>query len=418
MTDYYIDAQMGVAGDMMLAAFLDLYPALIDGTVAAMERGGGVIGAIAVEVKEIAERPIEPHHGDGHLFGGKQLVIQEEGGGPTDVPALREAFQRGCDAAGLSTDGARRFATAMFDTLTAAESTVHDQPRGATHLHELAAPDTFADLIGLAYLYEQLRLWESAVFCTPITTGSGVVETAHGTLPVPPPATLELLKGLPWRYGAVAAELATPTGVVMLKRLVSSFDTNIEFEHQQVGYGYGTRRIDRYTNALRIIAGASATQCWLVETGVDDVTGEQLGWLVETLEALAPVKDIAILNAVTKKNRPSYLIRVLTSDIDSTIEALVNATGTLGVRIFSVRRQTLDRELHPITCCGRSLQVKIARFRGRVINYKIEADDLRSVIEASNEPPAMVRRRVERAALKQLEQLQPLDAHDENATTQ
>ncbi len=382
----------GVSGDMMLGALLELG--------APEERLHMAAGALA----ELAGGEVEVRVGRvsrGGVRCTRVEVLTEHVF--EDWGSMREVLEEACSRLGLGVK-AREFASEVLEVLVKGELRVH----GASSApHELGSLDTLVDILGSAALLEALGLFDAKVLCAPVNTGSGVVETAHGTLGVPAPLVAEILRsrGIPF-LSRHAGELATPTGVGLLACLVDEFTEELPVMRiERTGRGAGARELRGAPNMLQLhlcrAAGAGRGQVVLLETSVDDVSGEVVGGAVSRfLEAGA--LDVQVFQGITKKNRPSLLVQVVCAPgrEEELAELMMRELGTLGVRSCRMSmRYMLERRVErvEVELMGRrfALQVKVARdSQGRVVVVKPEYEDLRRIAGVLSLPVREVHRLV------------------------
>ncbi len=251
------DVQMGVAGDMFLGALADL-----------SEEGGVVERA---DLSEILVRSagsmcdIEVELGKERVSGITATGVKvtrrtNDGHYHVSGARMREYLEKGCRRVKLGSPG-ESYAKQVLDHILEAEAGIHGVHADELHLHETGAPDTLVEIIGSAYLLEKLGMLngKNRIFSTPVSVGMGSIDISHGTVPVPAPATLEILKDIPFRFGPINGELATPTGVSLLKGLSPSFITNysdVDFIPRHIGYGFGKRKYHgKYLNVVRALMG-------------------------------------------------------------------------------------------------------------------------------------------------------------------
>ena len=271
----------------------------------------------------------------------------------------------------LSPDNQKRVSD-LFHLLADAEAKVHGIPVEKVHFHEVGAADSIADIVGVVVGLDHLGI--TRIEASAIPTGSGTVRMAHGECPVPAPATAELLKGIPIAASDIRFELTTPTGAVLLKYYVKRFDAFPAMTIQATGIGAGSRDLEQQANILRILVGTLPVQgdgtihsvdhqydhlldsvqqqyppttetAWVVETNIDDTTGELTGHCVERLWSLAPL-DVWVTPIQMKKQRPGVMISILCrqEQIQAIEMLLFSETSTLGVRRYPVERTALYRE--------------------------------------------------------------------------
>lgn len=340
-----IDASLaGVSGDKLVSAF-----------ASASGRGKELEAAINDALEAIGRTGTEVFFEEVESHGMKGLrlsvrVPESEGKGESDVRTASEALETliaAAEAIGLSQSGKKQARSAM-ELLIDTERESH----GTEILHELGSIDTVVDIVGTFKAVELLGVEGSAFFTTPVAVGCGAVLTSHGMLPIPAPATLSIMSrtGLPITRSEVQQELTTPTGAALLAILTSGRADFPPFRITPggVGAGIGKRELG-IPNITRVIIGESPArtteeEIFLVETNVDDVDGEVLGWMFEKLSGVA--EDVCMIPMLTKKNRPGHLIRaVSTSDsVGKVIDAILEETGTLGVKVSPWRRIKVDRE--------------------------------------------------------------------------
>jgi uncharacterized protein (DUF111 family) len=250
---YFLDCSGGVSGDMLLSAFIDsLDDTRIGEVIQVLETAGGVmfptkVATRTVDVLGTEARIMDITFEPGHHHHIKGLELRRH---------LETALER------LGLTQGREFALKCLDTILEAECRVHSETLEEIHLHETGSPDTLVDLCGMAYFYEKLDLRKEEVRATPVSVGSGKVRIAHGLVDVPAPATRLILEGMKYEPGPVNDELATPTGVALLKNLIKDFVDSVPHETVLVGRGTGTKRFDEqgFINILKLFRGNSDRQ--------------------------------------------------------------------------------------------------------------------------------------------------------------
>lgn len=379
-----IDPQMaGISGDMMLCSLVDLgadKAKIIDGVkLCAKFLPESVINTIDFEKNN--KNGINSVH---LLLQVSEDVHQRSG---SDI---RKAVVSSVCELGLSAR-ARQFAESCVDSLISSESKIHGVPAESVDFHEMASIDTVIDIVGTAISLENLGLFDEEIICMPIAVGGGSVTFSHGTISNPASAVLEILKdsGLPICGSSVQSELTTPTGACILKNLAtSSMDYYPHMEITSVGYGSGKKDFDSFSNVLKLVRGnqkrsLGAESIKILETNVDDVSGEILGSLFDKLMKRG-AKDVSIYPGITKKNRLTNLISVMCDDgsLEGIIDTIIDETGTLGIRVSSSERLVLPRSVHRImvTLHGKTFEVryKVSSFRNKT-RLKIEFDDLQHI---------------------------------------
>lgn len=267
----------------------------------------------------------------------------------------------------------------LFTRLGAAEAKAHGVLIDQVHFHEVGAVDSIVDLVGAAAAHEFLGV--ERLTASPVNVGGGTVKTQHGVLPVPAPATADLLRGIP-AYGSPHGELVTPTGAVLLAELVDEFGELPALAIEAIGYGLGRREIPGRPNAARLMAGqgvaAEKGEVEVVECEIDDLPGEGFGYLLETLLA-AGALDVFFTPVQMKKNRPGTLVTMLCRrpQLEALAGLLMAESGSLGCRHHTASRFEAAREVVTVETAFGSLRVKRARFAGRLIAESPEFEDCR-----------------------------------------
>jgi uncharacterized protein (TIGR00299 family) protein len=302
--------------------------------------------------------------------------------------------------------GIEKSALAIFSLLADAESKVHGQPLDELHFHEVGQNDAIADVIGACTAINEFASHQ--VYCTPITVGSGFIESAHGTLPVPAPATLEILKvyKMKFRGGNVSQELLTPTGAAILAHFASSVDSFPQSLPLSIGYGAGDADTP-HPNVLRTVLAEMddaliQDSIEVLETNVDDVTGEVLGNLIEEMLRMG-ARDVSITPTTMKKGRAGHIIQVIAKSEDTSKFArkIITETGSLGVRVIPTRHRLIaDRRMDRVRITINDQQfeiaVKIAQdTHGTLLNISAEFEDCKKVATKCGVPLKDVIRRAE-----------------------
>lgn len=296
------------------------------------------------------------------------------------------AILRLIEAAGLSPRVAER-ASNIFRRLGEAEARMHNVPIDKVHFHEVGAVDAIVDIVGAVAGFEQLGVEEFA--CSALNIGGGRVETQHGALPVPAPATAELLRGAPTYSTGIQHELVTPTGAAIVTTLAGKFGAQPAMTAEAIGYGAGTANLAEQPNVLRLFVGESALKegsepqdetITVLEANLDDLSPQVYGYFAErALEAGA--LDVFSTPAQMKKNRPGQLVTVLCNPAKANRlrELIFRETTTLGVRQSTVQRCTLQRETLLVETPLGSIRMKVARSNGHILNVAPEYEDCRKI---------------------------------------
>ena len=342
----YLDCFAGASGDMFLGALLDAGLAL-DGLRTALSTLPlqGYTLRVAKEERN-------------HLFGTRFIVDVEKDRQPARSFADIKTI---IDAAGLSR-WVKETSTRIFEDLALEEGRIHDRPPEKIHFHEVGALDSIVDIVGAVFGMESLGI--GSLHASPLPLGSGFVETQHGRIPLPAPATIALLKAIPVYDSGVSAELVTPTGAALLKGLACSFGAMPPMVVEQVGYGVGSRELPDRPNLLRILVGRDTEEpqtetVAVMEANVDDTNPEWLGFLMERLFG-AGALDVLFCPVQMKKNRPAVLIQVIGKphQKDRLMEILFQESTTLGVRYQMMQRKILARDEAEIDSPWGKMKVK------------------------------------------------------------
>jgi uncharacterized protein (TIGR00299 family) protein len=283
---------------------------------------------------------------------------------------------------------ARERALGTLARLAQAEAAVHGAPVEDVHFHEIGAVDTLVDVCGAALLLDDLAVEEVA--CSPLPYTRGLVESGHGVLPVPAPATVELLRGAQIGGAEGERELVTPTGAALAVTLASSFGPPPAMTLDAVGYGAGTDDFEARPNILRVLLGARAEEpadALLLETNLDDLSPELVPDAVEACFA-AGALDVWTAPVQMKKGRPGIVLSALARpEVERAVaEAILRETSTLGVRVSAVRRHELEREQRVVRVDGGTVRVKVGRLEGRVVNVAPEHDDCAALARRTGRP--------------------------------
>jgi pyridinium-3,5-bisthiocarboxylic acid mononucleotide nickel chelatase len=398
----YFDCFSGISGDMVLGALVDAGAdlAAIERELRKLDLPGWSIMAEKVRRGSITATQVKVHvekygsGGHGHdrdqSAEERQRDTVRQNSGQTG--ATRAHHHRGLseivkmiDAAGLAPRAAER-SKKIFRRLGEAEAKIHGVPIEKVHFHEVGAVDSIIDIVGAAIGFDQLGIDEFA--CSAMDVGGGQVNTQHGVLPVPAPATVELLRGAPTHSSGIERELVTPTGAAIAAALSSNFGTVPPMKLRTVGYGAGNADFAEKANVLRLLVGEhieSQAGEWdapvtVIETNVDDMSPQIYGYFAEkALETGA--LDVFSTPAQMKKNRPGLLITILSepANVAELIDLVFRETTTIGVRTHEVRRKTLAREFVPVETPLGEVRMKVSRRNGSLLNATPEYDDCQRI---------------------------------------
>ncbi|HTS12630.1 MAG TPA: nickel pincer cofactor biosynthesis protein LarC [Candidatus Limnocylindrales bacterium] len=290
------------------------------------------------------------------------------------------------DAAGLKPRAAER-AKKIFRRLGEAEAHVHGVDIEKVHFHEVGAVDSIIDIVGAAIGFELLGIDEFA--CSSMDVGGGQVKTEHGILPVPAPATVELLRGAPTHSSGIRRELVTPTGAAIATTLATRYAEIPPMKLRAVGYGAGSAELAEKPNVMRLLIGdreeSEAGESWsapvtVIETNVDDMSPQIYGYFVERALA-AGALDVFSTPAQMKKNRPGLLVTLLSEaeNVSRLIDLIFRETTTIGVRTYEVRRKILQREFVAVETPFGRVRMKVSHMNGSILNATPEYEDCQKI---------------------------------------
>jgi len=312
-------------------------------------------------------------------------------------------------------DKAKLFAESCINSLILSESKIHGISEESVHFHEASSIDTLIDIVGVTIACEKLKFFEEKIVCLPVSVGSGTVSFSHGTMSNPASAVLQIFKNsnLTIKGNNANEELTTPTGASILVNLTDdSVEHYPSMNISSIGYGAGQKNFKSFSNILKIVQGRQVKtemdSVKILETNVDDVSGEILGYLIEKIMKVG-AKDISIYPGITKKGRPTNLISVICDDekIEKITDILVLETGTLGIRISDSNRLIVSRTNHSfsLTFEGKSFEInyKKSTYKEKT-HFKIEFDDLKNISETLDKPI----RDVELFLRKEIEKIEDL----------
>ena len=423
----YLDCFSGISGDMFLGALVDagVSPRLLVETVAALDVGArleisrvvrGGIAATKVDVyshgeKDLPREVFWEQHGHGHSHGHGQghehpepvwgrvsdpartgqrpVPTHSEQGHGRGLKEIRQIIER------ASISGtAKATAIRIFEALGAAEAEIHNTSIESVHFHEVGAVDAMVDIVCAAVGAEAFSVDEW--ICSSLNVGGGTVKCAHGTLPVPAPATVKLLQDAPVYSSGPQVELVTPTGAAIVKTLAARFGWFPAMKIEKAGYGAGTRDFHEHPNVLRLTIGEAVETAGahtlremitVLEANLDDLSPQVLAYAAEKLLADGAL-DVFSVPIQMKKGRPGALLTILckTEDAERLTKLIFVETTTLGVRRREEQRQTLARRWETVQTSWGNVRIKVASMNGSVSNYAPEYEDCRALAEANHVP--------------------------------
>ena len=407
MSIAYLDCSSGISGDMFLAALLDagLPPDRLFGELKKVPLGfyefkrtravrGSLVGT-RVDVNVPSKQPARSFAVIEELIKASELENEVKG------DALR-----------------------VFTRLAEVEGRLHNQPPSEVHFHELSGVDAIIDIVGACAGLRLLGI--SELVCSPLNVGGGTVASEHGSLPVPAPATAELLKGIPVYSTGVEAELVTPTGAALVSTLAKSFGPLPAMKVERIGYGAGAKDFPTHPNIARLFVGQGVEAVTaqaappsdeivsVLEANLDDMSPQLYGYFME--QALtAGALDVACSAVQMKKNRPGVAVSVLCAPerSEALAQLLFEQTTTLGVRIYEARRKCLEREMVNVETEYGTIPIKVGKHEGRVLNVAPEFEDCQRCAAEKSVPLKQV---MLAAQLAYLQQASKATGSDETST--
>ncbi len=383
MKTLYFDCFAGASGNMILAALIALG---VDRDKLAEQLKTLNIADFDIEITRVDRSGISAIHAD--------VRVPHE-----HVHRHLADIEKIIDGSGLS-DAVKKRSAAIFTRLAEAEAKIHGIDLKSVHFHEVGAMDAIIDVVGACIGFEMLGIEKFA--CSRIHVGSGFAEMAHGKFPVPPPAVAELLRNAPIYSTEIEGELITPTGAAIISTVCESYGTIPEIVVEQTGYGAGTREYERFPNVLRLIIGEAGEdktpnieRLTIIETNLDDLSPQILGFVMEQAFELGAL-DCWFTSIQMKKNRPATMISILCEEKTraSLTALLYSETTTLGVRIRTIDRECLPREFVKVTTEFGEVDVKVARYEGKIVNAMPEYEQVKRLALENNVPFRKVRNAV------------------------
>jgi uncharacterized protein (TIGR00299 family) protein len=376
MNILYFDCFSGISGDMVLGALID---AGLDASELEKELGKLSLEDWHLDISKVSK------HG---LAGTQVKVIVEDKITERKVSEILNIVEKSSLPQQIIKDS-----IAILKRIGDAESKIHGRPAADLHLHELGGTDTIIDVVGAVIGLNLLKI--DKVYSSPVHVGKGFVSCAHGLLPVPAPATMELLTqaNTPIFGKDIEAELTTPTGAAILTYLTSSFGSLPPLDIDSIGYGAGEKDLP-IPNLLRVLIGYQNTiitqenyiqeSCTSIEANIDDMNPELYSYLMDRLFSIGAL-DVYMIPIYMKKNRPGILLGTISEKdiVENIVDLLLKETTTLGVRIHEMKRCILPREEIQVSTKYGDVKVKIAKISGRITNISPEYESCRVLAENS-----------------------------------
>jgi pyridinium-3,5-bisthiocarboxylic acid mononucleotide nickel chelatase len=374
MTLAYFDCFSGISGDMTLGALVEagLPIEILRSELAKLDLTGYTLssekvrrsGISSTKVHVVLDAKKQPAR---HLSDIKKVI-----NGSSLSPAVKQKSLN------------------IFQRLAEVEAKVHGTTPDKVHFHEVGAVDALVDIVGSVIGLDHLGITE--IICSPVNVGSGTVHTAHGKLPVPAPATAELLREIPLYSSSITFELTTPTGAALISTLASSFGPLPQMKVRSIAYGAGNKDIPGQPNVLRLLLGEllpayDEDTSMVIETNIDDMNPQLYDHLIEKLLAQG-AQDVYLTPIIMKKGRPGILLSILTNRLhsDAMLGILFRETTSIGVRICEVGRKKLDREVREVETTYGKVRVKVSRRGGEVLTITPEYEDCKKLAEAKQVP--------------------------------
>jgi uncharacterized protein (TIGR00299 family) protein len=367
----YFDASAGLSGDMILGALLDLgvSSSLFKKKIAELKL------PVKIQIKETKRATIRGLKVD-VLVKSKKTVERRR----SDI---EEIIKR----SGFSSS-VKKNASAIFKKLFEAEARVHGHSIDEAHLHEAGADDAIVDIVGCCFLAEILEI--SEFYCSPLNLGQGWVKSSHGRLPVPAPAVVELLKGIPVYSAWIKQELVTPTGAAIVSTLVKKFVPLPELSYEKIGWGAGARNFSNLPNILRAFYGnkkefKAEKKVYMIEANIDDSSPQVLAAFSEMALKLGAL-DVFLTPVLMKKGRLATKLSVMAEidKIDTLTSAIFKETSSIGVRYFPVERRVLERKIEKVSILGEKVAIKISYQDGKEVNIQPEFSDCTKLAKKSD----------------------------------
>lgn len=378
----YFDCSAGASGDMTLGALLHLGVS-VNYLNAELEKLP--IKGFEVKVQNVNKRGIEALKAD--------VLVNEEDAPHRGLTTIKNIINQS-----TLDERVKETAIKIFTKLGEAEAKIHGTTVDKIHFHEVGAIDAIVDIVGTAILIDKLQIDE--VYASSIHTGTGLVKCEHGMMPIPAPATLELLKGVPIYSTEIKGELITPTGAAILSTLAKEFGRMPLMRIDKIGYGAGTKDLI-IPNVLRVSLGyleevkdsisqevlIDHQQQWMLECNIDDMNHEFIDYIMDKLFQ-AGAKDVYITPIQMKKNRPALKLSVLYGrEIEENVfSILFTETTSIGIRKYPVEKVMLARKTQSVETPWGSVDVKLAYYKGSLANIAPEYDQCRKLAEKTGLP--------------------------------
>jgi uncharacterized protein (TIGR00299 family) protein len=370
----YFDCFSGISGDMTLGALVDagLPIEVLRSELAKLNLPGYTITAEQVRRSGLAATKVH-------------VVLDEQ-----EQPARHlSEIQKIINGSTLSS-AVKQKSISIFQRLAEVEAKVHGTTPEKIHFHEVGAVDAIVDIVGSVIGLEHLGITE--IIGSPMNVGSGTVHTSHGKLPVPAPATAELLKNIPIYSSSITIELTTPTGAAIISTLAASFGPLPQMSMSRIAYGAGNKDIPGQPNVLRLMIGEPVSAyeedtSIVIESNIDDMNPQIYSHLIDTLMAKG-AHDVYLTPIIMKKGRPAILLSVLTDKAKGTeiLDTIFRETTSIGVRIQEVGRKKLSRDVREIETSYGKIRIKISKRGDEIMTITPEYEDCKKLAEEKQVP--------------------------------
>jgi len=378
MSFAYFDCFAGISGDMVLGALIDLG---VPGDFIVENVRSMPLDAFQLEISTASRMEIHGQH--------VKVVVEDRNKQARDYGDIKSLIQNG-----PLSDKVKGLSLKVFERLAGVEASIHNCSKESVHFHEVGGVDAIVDIVGAALGLEWLGI--DKVFASEIPVGRGFVDCQHGTLPVPAPATLALLDGVPVYGTGVPHELVTPTGAAIITCLAEQFGPMPKMLIGKIGYGVGARDLEERPNLLRVILGELDSEqdkdsVMVVETNIDDMNPEIFGFVMERLFEDGAL-DVTWIPVFMKKSRPGTMVQVICkeTDRDALVRRILSETTATGVRYYPAERTKLPRKVKEVTTSYGKVRVKeVSGLAGRV-SMAPEYEDCKKIALEKNVPLKVV----------------------------
>jgi len=395
----YLDCFSGISGDMTIGALID---AGLDFSFLLKELEKLGLAGYRLKCREAMAEAISATKFD------VEITEEQKSRSHKDIKKIISESK-------LS-DKVKKTSLDIFKCVAAAEAKIHNRSIEEVHFHEVGAIDSIIDIVGTAIGTEYLKI--DKIYCSHIPLGSGSIDSSHGKLPIPAPATLEILKGVPVYQGDFDFEVTTPTGAAIVKTLAVGFGKIPDIEIKNTGYGAGTKNVmvdhkhhhHSYglPNVLRVVLGREVKAATgnsnnrdnfldkifhtgdtiMLSTNIDDSTPEIMGYVIEKLNTSKGVLDAWLQNIYMKKNRPAFKLNIICTikEENNIAEMIFKETSTLGIRRETVNRYCLDREKQLLKLPYGEIEIKVAKLDGDIVNSSPEYESCKKLAKKTGKP--------------------------------